>query len=211
MPRSVTCSRPSSRRNESKGIALVILIAALLTAGPLAAQEARLETRLRDTTVHVTIEFESPRSEEVLASLRDGLKAEIIFQARLYRKSRGLLSFLGDRLLVETKISRTAYFDFYENRYMILRDGNLLGEYASEQEFLHSFFFLPDLELGEIDISELEKLYVLARVRMMPVKIISPLNIITLFSSETVSTSPWLEAEIRPPGGQTPAESSARR
>jgi hypothetical protein len=209
--RSATCSRPSSRRNESKGITLAILIAALLAAGRLGAQEARLEISLQSNMVHVAIEFESPRSEEVLASLRDGLKAEIIFQARLYRKSRGLLSFLGDRLLVETKISRTAYFDFYENRYMILRDGNLLGKYAGEQEFLRSFFFLPDLELGQIDISELPKLYVLARVRLMPVKIVSPLNIITLFSSETVSTSPWLEAEIRPPGGREPAESNARR
>jgi hypothetical protein len=32
---------------------------------------------------------------------------------------------------------------------------------------------------------------------MMPVKIIAPLNIITLFSSGTAFTTPWIEAKLK--------------
>jgi hypothetical protein len=33
---------------------------------------------------------------------------------------------------------------------------------------------------------------------MMPVMIIAPLNIITLFSTDTVFTTPWVESELMP-------------
>jgi len=137
-------------------------------------------------------------SQEVLASLWDGLRAEITFQLRLYRRSSGIFAFLGDRLLMEKRVQQTASFDFYENRYKILKGDRRAGEFAAEAEFLDAFFTLPQTELGELQAGEGKDHYLLARVRMMPVKIIAPLNIITLFSNETVFTTPWVEAELKP-------------
>jgi hypothetical protein len=179
-------------------IRLILVLAVLLLNQQLVpAQEAVLEATLRGQTVRATVEFITDRSEEVLASLWDGLKAEIIFEVRLYKRSREVFSFLGDRPLAEIKITQTANFDFYENRYKILRDGDKLGEYAAEAEFLRAFFLLDDCMLGEVQAVDREDYYVVARARMMPVKIITPLNIITLFSSDTTIRSPWVEAEIR--------------
>jgi hypothetical protein len=148
--------------------------------------------------VYGAVEYTGSQSQEVLASLWDGLRAEITFQLRLYKRTRGVFAFLGDRLLQELRVDKIASFDFYENRYKILKGGRTAGEYTAEGEFLEAFFTLRETELGEIENGNEEEYYLLARVRMMPVKIIAPLNIITLFASETVFTTPWVEAELNP-------------
>jgi hypothetical protein len=184
------------RRSEAKGFITILLFLHLLTAALSSAQEARLEASLRGQSVYGSVEYAGSHSQEVLASLWDGLKAEITFQVRLYRQNKGLFAFIGDRLLVERRVSQVAYFDFYENRYKIQRDGRPLGAYSAESEFLDSFFSMASVELGEIEPSDAQNHYLLGRVRMMPVKIIPPLNIITLFSSGTAFSSPWIEAKL---------------
>jgi hypothetical protein len=174
----------------------------LLTPALSSAQEARLEASLRGQRVYGSVEYVGSHGQEVLASLWDGLKAEITFQLRLYRQNKGFFAFVGDRLLVERRVSQVAYFDFYENRYKIQRDGEPLGEYSTESEFLDSFFSLASVELGQIEPSDAQNHYLLGRVRMMPVKIIAPLNIITLFSSATAFTTSWIEAELNARGGE---------
>jgi hypothetical protein len=194
--RSASFSRTSSRRSNAKIPLILILL--LLPSVYANAQQARLDATLRAGKVYGSVEYLSSHTQEVLASLREGLRAEVTFQFRLYRRNRGIFSFLGDRLLLERRVYQTAAFDFYENRYKIKRDGDDLGEYAGETEFLDAFFSLPEIELGEIEAADTGEYYLLARGRMMPVKIIAPLNIITLFSSETAFTTPWVEAELEP-------------
>ena len=157
-----------------------------------------MEAVLRDGKAYAAVDYLDSHSQEVLSSLWDGLKAEITFQLRLYRRNSGLFAFLGDRLLAERRVVQIASFDFYENRYKIQRGDGTAGEYAAETEFLDAFFSLPETELGNIEVGDGEDCYLLARVRMMPVKLIGPLNIITLFSSDTVFTTPWVEAELIP-------------
>jgi hypothetical protein len=182
------------------------LIFLLLASTALSAQEARLDAVLRGRKVHAAVEYLDSRSAErgvsasqdVLTSLWEGLRAEIAFQLRLYKRKRGLFAFLGDRLLTERRVYQIASFDSYENRYKIQRGGRIVGEYSGEVEFLTAFFSLPEIELGEIELGEEQDYYLLARVRMMPVKIIAPLNIITLFSTDTVFITSWVEAELSP-------------
>ena len=174
------------------------MILLLLASTALSAQEARLDAMLRSGKVYAAVDYLDSHSQDVLASLWEGLRAEIAFQLRLYRRNSGPFAFLGDRLLSERRVYQIASFDFYENRYRIQRDDQTAGEYKGEAEFLDAFFSLPETELGEIETEEREDYYLLARVRMMPVKIVSPLNIITLFSTDTVFTTPWVEAELKP-------------
>jgi hypothetical protein len=194
--RSADFSRPNSRRNKAKNPVILILL--LLASAYGSAQEARLDAALRGRKVYGAVEYLDSHSQEVLASMWEGLRAETVFQLRLYRRNRGIFAFLGDRLLSERRVYQIASFDFYENRYKIQRDDRVAGEYSAEAEFLDAFFSLPDTELGEIEAGNGEDYYLLARVRMMPVKIIAPLNIITLFSTETIFTTPWVEAELKP-------------
>ena len=182
------------------------MILLLLASTALSAQEARLDAILRSGKVYATVDYLDSQfaergvsaSHDVLSSLWEGLRAEIAFQLRLYRRNSGPFAFLGDRLLTERRVYQIASFDFYENRYKIQRDDHPAGEYKGEAEFLDAFFSIPETVLGEIETDAKEDYYLLARVRMMPVKIIAPLNIITLFSSDTVFTTPWVEAELNP-------------
>ena len=188
------------RRSKAKGSIPILAFLLLLTPAHSPAQEARLEASLQGQRVYGSIKYTGSQSQEVLASLWDGLKAEITFQVRLYRQNKGFFAFIGDRLLVERRVFQVAYFDFYENRYKILRDGEPLGGYSAEAEFLDSFFSVTSVELGEIEPSDAQNHYLLGRVRMMPVKIIAPLNIITLFSSGTAFTTPWIEVNLKARG-----------
>ena len=202
--RFADCSKQNSRRSEAKTPVIPILL--LLVSTFVSGQEARLDAAVRGRRVYGTVEYLDSNfaergvsaSQAVLASLWDGLRAEITFQLRLYRRSSGVFAFLGDRLLRERQVDQVALFDFYENRYKILRDNRITGEYAAETEFMDAFFSLPEIDLGEINTGDGGDYYLLARVRMMPVKIIPPLNIITLFSTDTVFTTPWVEAELKP-------------
>ena len=190
------------------------MILLLLGSAASFAQEARLDAVLRSGKVYAAVDYLDSHfaergvsafaergvsaSQDVLASLWEGLRAEIAFHLRLYRRNSGLFAFVGDRLINEQRVYQIASFDFYENRYKIQRDDETAGEYRGEAEFLDAFFSLPEIDLGEIETAEGEDYYLLARVRVMPVKIIAPLNIITLFSSDTVFTTPWVEAELNP-------------
>ena len=197
--RSADCLKPDSRRSKAKTPVLLILL--LLASAYGTAQEARLDALLRGRKVYGAVEYLDAHGQEVLASLRDGLRAEITFQLRLYRRNSGIFAFLGDRLLNERRVYQTASFDFYENRFRLQRDDRIIGKYAGEAEFLDAFFSVPQIGLGEIEAGgsgDGGQYYLLARVRMMPVKIIAPLNIITLFSTETVFTTPWVETELNP-------------
>jgi hypothetical protein len=184
----------------------LVLILLLLASTALSAQEARLDAKIRSGKVYAAVDYQDSHfakrgvsaSQDVLDSLWEGLRAEITFQLRLYRRNSGPFAFLGDRLLDERRVYQIASFDFYENRYKIQRDDQEAVEYEGEAEFLDAFFSLPETELGEIETEKRQDYYLLARVRMMPVKIIAPLNIITLFSSDTVFTTPWVEAEPIP-------------
>jgi hypothetical protein len=170
----------------------------MLVSFRTSAQEARVDAVVRGRVVYGEVEYLGSHSQEVLASLWDGLRAEITFQIRLYRRSSGIFAFLGDRLLKEQRVYKVASFDFFENRYKILKGGRAAGEYVGEADFLEAFFSLREVELGEIETADPGDYYLLARVRMMPVKIIAPLNIITLFSSDTVFTTHWVEADLNP-------------
>ena len=189
------CSRTSSRRNKAKNRVFGAVM--LLTAVVPFAQGALLEATIRGRTVYGSMEYVDSRGREVLQSLRDGLRSEITFQLRLYRRNRGLFSFLGDHLLSERRIYQVAAFDVFENHYWIQRDGTTVGEFEQQSRFLDSFFSLPEIEMGEIEAGQANEYYLLARVRMMPVKIIAPLNIVTLFSPDTAFTTPWIEVRLK--------------
>jgi hypothetical protein len=170
----------------------------LLTAVAPFAQRALLQATVRGRRVYGSMEYVDSRGREVLQSLREGLRSEITFQLRLYRRNRGLFSFLGDHLLIEKRVYQVAAFDVFENRYSIQREGRTVGEFEEQSRFLDSFFLLPEIEMGEIEAGQASEYYLLARVRMMPVKIIAPLNIVTLFSPGTAFTTPWIEARLEP-------------
>jgi hypothetical protein len=134
----------------------------------------------------------------VLAALQDGLASEIQFQLRLFRRQRVPFGFLGDRLVAELRLVRTARYDRFQRQYRIQSPAEAESLHAEARGFLEAFFALGPLPLGQLAAGEAGQHYVQSRVRLSPVKIVFPLKLITLFYPQAYS--PWLRGELRPQG-----------
>jgi len=175
-------------------LALLALLA--LPAGAAAGEQARQDLRLllEGGRVVVRLVYSDPRAGEVLEALADGLAAEIQFQLRLYRRQHGPLSFLGDRLASELRLVRTARYDRFESSWAIQGPGAGEQRFAEPRAFLRAFFSLGPLALGELAEADSAEYYVQSRVRLAPVKMVPPLQLITLFYPP--ASSPWLRREL---------------
>jgi hypothetical protein len=162
------------------------------------AVPATLRVALAGSKVSVSLDYRDPRRQEVLKALAEGLTAEIQFQLRLYRRQPGFMRFLGDRMIVERRLVQTARYDSFEGRYRIRRLDREVGAYGEAGEALAAFCSLTDFILTDLAGLEAGQYYVAARARLTPVKLVAPLNIITLFLPRLAISSPWLEGGLAP-------------
>ena len=180
----------------------LVLFCLVIGSFPVCADTVSLDAARVGDLLEVSITLKGGDAEQVIASIQDGLKSEIVFQARLYERNRGLFSFLGDRLFVERKVVQVAYFDFFEDMYVVESELKGTRKYEQREEFMRDFFQLADLRLQ--DMRDLKRepgsYYILARIRLDPVRLVPPLNIISLFYSSAVT--PWQEIQI--PGHPEP-------
>lgn len=174
---------------------LPLLLPSLAAASPA---DTLLQVKLQETQVSASVELKTDMSDAVLLSLHDGLKAKIVFQFRLYRRMRGPWSIFGDRIIATGNVTRLAYLDIFEDRYIIETEGESLRQFNQQEQFMQSFVRCADYSLAEVPKDDLSQYYVLARIRLDPVRIVAPLNIITLFFGQTTVTTPWVESEIKP-------------
>jgi hypothetical protein len=171
----------------------VLLTALALASQSAAAQEAVLSVHTDARGVVASVALRQAPTERVLAALGDGLTSEIVFELRLYRRQEGFFAWLGDRPLATARVSRVGSFDPYTGRYVVYQDGRTEASFVDQADFVRYFFLLSDYGLGGGQSGDSGRLYVLARVRLSPVRLIGPLNIVTLFSSDNLVTTDWVE------------------
>ncbi|GAH18281.1 unnamed protein product, partial [marine sediment metagenome] len=130
--------------------------------------------------------FESDQSYSSFRKglLEEGLKAEISYQFRLYKRNKSFFSFLGDKVITEKKIIKTAYLDIYE-RVFIIEVNEEKKVLLYEEDFLRSFFKAEDIQIGRLSSRESKEHYVLARISFSPVRLAPPLNMISLLYKKT--------------------------
>ena len=188
------------RRSEPLLLGLICLLLLLAAAGGAAGEPAPavLRVELAGSKVSVSLDYRDPRREEVLKALGEGLTAEIQFQLRLYRRQLGFLHFLGDRMVIERRLSQTARYDSFEGRYRIRLQNREIGAYGDPGQALEAFCSLSGFLLADLAALEAGEYYVAARARLAPVKLVAPLNIITLFLPRLAFSSPWLEGGLNP-------------
>ena len=153
-----------------------------------------IKPKEKDVLISARLIMENP--ELVLDAIREGLRSKILFQFRLYKKNRGILSFLGNKLIAETEVQYIGYYDLFKQRYMIKRDVEDYSVYIAEGDFLTNFLEIEDCVLSHDEYFNTEDFYVLGKIRLDSVLLVPPLNIITLFSSDGVITSQWQEARL---------------
>jgi hypothetical protein len=159
------------------------------------AQEASLTVNHDNNTITASLELKSYNIEEVLDSLNKGFEAEIFFEFRLYEKATGFLSFFGDKLIVEEKPFYIAGIDIFEkNIYMNTETGDEYT-YNTEKDFIENFFKVSSFVFDDVVLEADKDYYILGRIQLNHVKLIPPLDLISLFSSTGIITD-WVEIPV---------------
>jgi hypothetical protein len=184
------------RRNDHSSVTTILLILLLWPGVILFSQETVLEVVESEEKLAVSAELRSASVEEVFTSLEDGLEAEIAFEIRLYERTRGILSFIGDRLVLHSQPFYRAKKNFFENTYVVNASWGMSYEFADPQDFLKLFLSIDTFELDGFRPKKGKHYYLRARIHLNHVKLAPPLNLIYILGPIGITTE-WTEARIQ--------------
>jgi len=168
-----------------------------MPAAPAACQGLAVKAARAGSVARVTAVFSWDRQAELLATLRDGLESRITFSFRTFERGTGLLAILGDRLLGERTLTRSAYVDILDGTYIVEEEGGTRSA-SSDLDALVAGFFTAD----GVAVPAPPRAaggapgYVAARVHFEPVRLMPPLTIVSLAGAAVSHTTPWVRAEV---------------
>ena len=134
--------------------------------------------------------------QDVVAALRQGLESRITFTVRLYEKRRSALPLAPDHLLAERTVSRSAFWDFLDDRYVVESGTGTQVSYASAEELLAGFFSVADVFLYPLPHDPHRALYATARAQFEPVRLMPPLTLISMVGRAAAFVTPWVRTEL---------------
>jgi hypothetical protein len=191
--RSKSCLRDGLRKNKAALLAAVLL---LLCASLSESQTVDLSVTTRASSLVARISFHWDSMQVLASSLRAGMESRITFTARLYERRRGILPFTGDHLLTERSVTRSAFWDFLDARYVVESQDGARSSYDGTEELLQGFLTLDDLVLSHLPLDMHPPVYVTARARFEPVRLMPPLTLVSLAGRAATSTTPWVRREV---------------
>ncbi len=203
--RSTPCrssSTADSRRNRRaafRGFASAAALGVFLALGPSGAQsqDIELSARPQGTAISATVGFRWDRTDEVIDSLRKGLESRITFTTRIYERRRPAFAFAGDRLVTERTIVRSAFWDFLDQVFVLEEEGRPQKTYTDPAQLVRGFFSLQQsFTVSRADAAR-RRLYVAARARFEPVRLMPPLTLVGLTGAAASVTTPWVRRDAR--------------
>ncbi len=176
------------------GIALSSILLVFLAVSNAFAIKTEVEAHILSNILLIDARLTGGNGQEIANALQNGLKSEIVFQFRLYKKNLGFFSFAGDMFILEKKVSYVASCDFFDRQF-IIRSGekNLVFENAAE--FLDQFFKLESFPVTLQEKIDPEDYTMLARITINPIKLDPPLHIVSLIT-RLGETTGWVETSI---------------
>jgi hypothetical protein len=189
-------SRTGSRRSRP-GRLLPALAALLALAGPPAAAQAlSLAVQRDDLVVGADAFFRWDKGGELAAALREGLESRITFTLRVFETAPGLRGLLGDRLLAERTVTRSAYYNFLDTDFVVEDSGGARLSFTALEDALEAFFTVRAGALLILRPGQAGRCYAAAQARFDPVRLMPPLTIVSLAGAGGRVTTPWVRAEI---------------
>jgi len=171
------------------------LLVGLALAQGLMAQNVELAVSRDGGQAVVDVRLAWPDTAGLLSSLKeDLLESRISFSVRLLENRRTLLPFLGDTVVKEIVLSRSAFYDFLRGVYVVENDSGEEVLCDHPEDLLDAFFSWRGIHV-EIDRS-LSQPSVAARVQFDPVKLMPPLTIVSLAGPTGTYTSPWVQRRL---------------
>ena len=166
---------------------------------PLFSIEAGLHVDVLcdEETITLDIRLHDMPTEEILKSFEKGYRGEINFNIKLYRKTEGLFSFLGDRLVQEVNLTREAGWDMFDRVFYFTEESGGRHAFKEKQIFFSKLFSVHNLRLS-VEFDDDRSYYLLVNGQINPVKLTAPISIIQLVRPEGRYTTPWKRVPVRP-------------
>jgi len=179
-------------------VAALAAIALMLVAAPASrAQVIELSTVPGGTTVTAAIAFRWSHADELIDSLRRGLESRITFTARLYERRNPAFAFAGDRLVSERTVVRSAFWDFLGREFVLEEEGRPLTTCTDSVELVRSFFTVDQsFRVTPAEVAR-GRMYVAARARFEPVRLMPPLTLVGLAGAAASVTTPWVHRDAQ--------------
>jgi hypothetical protein len=141
--------------------------------------------------------FRWDRENELVAALRDGLESRITFTVRLLRDQPSLLSFLGETVVGEKSVSRSAFYDVLEQKFAVESDDGQRTLFARPEDLVRDYLRLSGLRLAAARGPGRQS--VAARVHFEAVRLMPPLGIVSFAGAAASYLSPWVRSDVRAP------------
>jgi hypothetical protein len=175
-----------------------VVLACVLAAGALpagGAQAIELSVAPRGGLIGASMSFRWARADEVIDSLQAGLESRITFTTRLYEARRPAFSFAGDRLLFQRSVTRSAFWDFLDQVFVVEQEGVPQKTYTDPRELIRGFFALDEVFNVDMASAVRRRLYVTARAQFEPVRLMPPLSLISLAGAAANVATPWVRRD----------------
>jgi hypothetical protein len=197
MPSKSSSNNASRRSRTLAGAPLALLLALVRLAAPAPGFSQTMELTLADSagTLGVGLAFSWDRAASLVDSLRSGLESRITFTVRLFQRRAGLFPLGRDRMLAEKIVVHSAFWDFLDERFVVEGEAGARASYASGADLLAGFLAVRDLPLWE-ERRDTRGLYVTARARLEPVRLMPPLTLVTLVGAAATLTTPWVRKDM---------------
>ncbi len=192
----LSCSRTDLRRSKTKK--RVVFLFLIFSAFFLYPQSAELNFSIRDNNLFVFLDLVEYDSEDMLLSLKEGFRSEIVFHIRLYEENTGVFEFIGDKLIYEVNPVYEARWDLVNNGYTITTEKN--GEkniirFIDRKDFLGFFLKLSDCRIDKV-INVAKKCYLTGRVSICSIKLPAPFTVPYLLMGGSKVTTPWKRLDL---------------
>jgi hypothetical protein len=180
-------------------IAAAVLLLCAAVRSPAMSLEARTDPGPDGVTLDVRTD--APPAQAVLRTLDSGMRAEIIFTIQVYRHPEGLIRLLGDRLVQEIRITREARWDALGEQYVVSSSLGPEVRTRSIDEFVRRFFgisnfVLPWSFLRADGNQGGSPSYMMVRLQVRPMKLVSALAILSFLHMEQEISSAWARIPI---------------
>jgi len=142
-----------------------------------------------------------PRSErpDIIESLDNGLRSEISYEIKIYQQTSGLRSIFGDRLIREEHIHYEGKRDNFSNDYQLFSDSGV-RRFSEPEVFLEHYYELENYPIPFAPTPG-EDYYLLGRIVVEDIKLVPPLNLLTLFMRKNRTVTDWYRHPINGANG----------
>jgi hypothetical protein len=146
----------------------------------------------------ITLSLKGYDHNLVVNTLRQGLRSEITYYLRVFKKSNGFESFFGDRLLNEYQYTISGEKDIFQNGFSI-NSAEQKKIYSTAHEFEIAYFTYDKFKIPNDLFSPGEEHYLQGRIRIKKIKLVPPFNLINLFWTDNNKVTSWTKLKIKVP------------